>query len=112
MKTCDNYEIKIWLGHRAHYGKLYYNSVQIFDIIKKWCSDKKQCVTVTPTKFIYVDGEEPGTIIGFINYPRFPKEKQELIDRALELGEILRNKFNQYRVSVTTPETTYLLEDE
>lgn len=112
MKTAENYEIKIWLGHRAGYIHGYTDSEMVFRVIRDWCNEKKQCVTLTPTKFIYVDGEEPGTIIGFINYPRFPMDKEELLNRALELGEILRKEFNQYRVSVTTPETSYLLEDD
>jgi len=112
MRTCNNYEIKIWLGHRAGYTTAYTNSAEVWKVVRDWCQEKKQCVTVTPTKFIYVDGEEPGSIIGFINYPRFPVSKEELLNRALELGEILRKKFGQLRVSVTTAETSYLLEDE
>lgn len=112
MRTCENYEVKIWLGHRAQYTSSYTNTAEVYKVIRDWCTEKKQAVTVTPTKFIYVDGEEPVTIVGFINYPRFPREKQEILNRALELGEILRKKFNQYRVSVTTPDISYLLEDE
>lgn len=112
MRTVENYNIQIWLGHRSHYDDTYTNSEEVSKVIRGWCNEKKQCVTVTPTKFIYVDGHEPGTIIGFINYPRFPMAKSEILNRALELGEILRKKFNQYRVSVTTDDTTYLLEDE
>jgi len=112
MRTCENYEVKIWLGHRANYTSVYTHSGKVDKFIKDWCDEKKQAVSVTPTKFIYVNGEEPGTIVGFINYPRYPKEKEDILSRALELGELLRKEFNQYRVSVTTPETTYLLEDE
>lgn len=112
MRTCKNYEVKIWLGHRYGYGDIFAQPFEIDKVIQEWCNEKKQCVSVTDTKFIYVDGNEPGIIIGFINYPRFPYEKQEILDRALELGEILRTKFGQYRVSVSTPEMTYLLEDE
>lgn len=112
MRTCENYEVKIWLGHRAHYTSSYTSTAEVFKTIREWCTERKQAVTVTHTKFIYVDGEEPGTIVGFINYPRYPTDKEEILNRALELGETLRKKFNQYRVSVTTPETSYLLEDE
>ena len=112
MRTCENYEVKIWLGLREGYSETYFDEFEVNQVIKYYCRERKQCVSVTPTRFIYVDGEEPGLIIGFINYPRFPYEKQKILDRALELGEILRKEFKQFRVSVTTPETTYLLENE
>jgi hypothetical protein len=112
MKKCDNYEVKIWLGHRVEYTDSYTNAAEVWKVVQKWCNEKKQCVTATPTKFIYVDGNEPGTIIGFINYPRYPFSKDEILKRALELGEILRKKFKQIRVTVSTPDTSFLLEDK
>ena len=111
MRTCENYEVKIWLGLREGYSKKYYPTHEVEEYIGNWCDAVKQCVTMTPTDFIYVGGGEPGLIIGFINYPRFPLEKQKILDRALELGELLKREFNQFRVSVTTPDTSYLLED-
>ena len=112
MRVCENIEVKIWLGLREGYTENYFSEWEVNDLIQQYCNAKKQCVTVTPTRFIYVDGSEPGVIVGFINYPRFPYSTQEVIDRALELGELLRKEFKQFRVSVSTPETTYLLEDE
>jgi len=112
MRTVENYEVKIWLGLRTGYTTNYAAKSDAWKVIQDWCNEKKQCVNVSDTRFIYVDGQEPGLVIGFINYPRFPMEKEEILNRALELGEILRKKFNQYRVSVTTPVTTYLLEDD
>ena len=112
MRTCENYEVKVWLGHRHGYSTSYADDSAVWTAIAEWCNEKKQCVTVTPTRFIYVNGAETGTLIGFINYPRFPYEKEEILNRALELGELLRKRFGQFRVSVTTPEMSYLLEDE
>jgi hypothetical protein len=112
MRTVENYEVKIWIGLREGYTDTFFSEFDAVEIIKRWCNERKQCVSITPTRFVYVDGQEPGLVIGFINYPRFPMEKEEILNRALELGEALRKHFNQFRVSVTTPETTYLLEDE
>jgi hypothetical protein len=112
MRTCDNYEVKIWIGLREEYTDTFFSESDAVEIIKRWCNERKQCVSITPTRFVYVDGQEPGLIIGFINYPRFPMNKEDILARAIELGESLRKHFKQFRVSVTTPTTSYLLEDE
>ncbi len=48
-------------------------------------------------------------IVGIINYPRFSKDKEVLINESLELAEIIKTKFKQEIVSVTTPDKTYTL---
>ncbi len=40
------------------------------------------CVTIEPATFIYTGGEEAGFVVGFVNYPRFPKTAEELWARA------------------------------
>jgi hypothetical protein len=84
--------------------------------VEKICDDfvneVKDCVTITPTQFRYVDGAEPGVIVGFINYPRFPRKPEEIEDRALQLAEELMVGLEQNRVTVTTPTQTYMLTNE
>ena len=116
MKICDNYESKIWLGLRSGYTTHFNVSDDVKDFIKEWCTEKKQCVSVSETEFIYVNGYEPGLVIGFINYPRFPFSQSEIKNRTIELGELLMKKFNQYRVSLTfypsMPGGTMMLENK
>ena len=116
MKTVDNYESKIWLGLRAGYGNMYYNIADVAKVLKEWCVKTESAVSITKTEFIYPHGEEPGLILGFINYPRFPLSKAEIKNRTLELGSLLMKKFNQYRVSCTfystIPGGTVMLENE
>jgi len=63
------------------------------DIIEKVCSEYCSriglCVTVTPTNYIYKNGQELGAKIGFINYPRFPDKCENIIDKAEELAELI-----------------------
>lgn len=47
------------------------------------------CVTLDPTTFIYTGGVEPGFVVGFINYPRFPSTGAALFDRATLIAESL-----------------------
>jgi len=69
------------------------------------------CVTVTPTKFFYLGGEEDGAIVGIIQYPRFPISHKLLKERTIELAEILRVELGQFRVSVVFPDETIMLEE-
>lgn len=108
MKTVPSFNIQIWIGLREGYTDKVHNIEEVYEECQKICNFGN-CVTVTPTRFIYKDGWEDGVIIGLINYPRFPKEKQRLIYDSWEISNRLQEKFNQIRVSITTPEKTYCL---
>lgn len=82
------------------------------DYVKAFIQDNPIYVTVTPTHFCYPSGDEPGVIIGIINYPRFPKEPEELKEIALKLAEHMKEKLFQYRVTVMFPDQTVMLGDE
>lgn len=107
MEIVDNYEAKIWVGLRAEYTDLYFSTMEVMDIVHPWCNENKQCVTVSKTDYVYVQtdetgvGHEPGVIIGFINYPRYPLSKAEIKNRAMDLGKKLMKSLKQHRVSIT-----------
>jgi len=67
---------------------------------------------VTRTRYIYVDGSEPGIIVGLINYPRFPSTPEQIREKALAIGEMLRTAMGQNRVTVQFPDETVMLEAE
>lgn len=110
MKTTKSYNVQIWVGRRNGYSDTYYNLEYINEIVDNYIKEMGDCVTVTPTHFRYVDGEEPGVIIGWINYPRFPREPEEIKERAFNLAKHLMMMLNQERMSITTPDETYMLE--
>jgi len=109
MKIVDSFNIQIWLGLREEYSDTRHTIEEVYSECQSVSNRIPNCYTITPTRFIYKDGYEDGVIIGLINYPRFPKEKEALLIDSLGLAEFLRKKFNQIRVSVTTPEKTYCL---
>ncbi len=49
------------------------------DICQEYCDEVGLCVTTTRTNYIYTNGSEPGVAVGFINYPRFPAEPEEIL---------------------------------
>lgn len=85
---------------------------KIYSICRKYIHQVQWCVTVTPTKFLYVGGDEDGAIIGIIQYPRFPKSHNLLKEQTIELAEILRTELGQFRVSIVFPDETIMLEKE
>lgn len=73
---------------------------------REYCRNVGLCVTVEPTRFIYVGGEETGAVIGLINYPRFPDTQEEITDKARNLALMLLGKTYQDSVLVMTPDST------
>jgi hypothetical protein len=110
MKICETREIKIYLGLRRGYGSKHY----AYDIAEKTIRDAAPvhfdlgCVTVTRTKFYYVNGWERGVIIGLINYPRFPSKASAQEDKAIEFAKWLGGIYGQERISVMGSKTTML----
>jgi len=80
-----------------------------YDIARQVCREycmRGQCVTVTPTTFTYTGGEEVGVRVGFINYPRFPKEQQAIWDAAIELAQLLIERLCQHSALVIATDKT------
>jgi hypothetical protein len=91
-------------------------AVQNIGIAKRICQqfvdEAGECVSFTPTQYIYTNGGEKGVIIEFIQYPRFPRTEEEILQRALTLAEQLMYALHQFKVSVITPDKTYMLEND
>ena len=112
MNELNSYNVQIWVGLRVGYTDEVHTIEEVEKICDAYVNEIKDCVTITPTEFRYVDGNEPGVIIGYINYPRFPRTPKEITSRALALAEVLMYGLDQNRVTVTTPDKTYMLEAE
>lgn len=103
MKQVNTYWARIYVAHSDWHQ----------DHVERACQEYVDkvglCVTVTPTMYIYTGGKEKGTIVGLINYPRFPFPPQTIRRHALAIAKILKKKFKQKRVSVEFPDTTIML---
>lgn len=76
------------------------------DICQEMCNLIGFCVTVTKTVYVYTNGEEEGFIVGLINYPRFPLDRESLFDRAIMFAEKLRLALDQKSYSIQLPDRT------
>lgn len=75
-------------------------------VIQRYAAETGLCVTLTPQSFIYTGGREEGFRVGFINYPRFPKEPADILSRARDLASVLRVQLGQHSYSIVTPTET------
>ena len=79
------------------------------EVCQAFCDKKGECVTVTPTTYIYTGGAEEGMAIGFINYARFPRSCTAIDNRALSLAELLLKELEQDSVSMVSDNTSIFL---
>lgn len=111
MKVIPTYTAEICVGLRSHYTSFYHTIQDVRNRVQKFVDEFEDCITVSPTTFHYVNGNEPGAIVRLIQYPRFPMSERQIKTRALYLATLLRKELNQYRVSVIFPDETYMIDD-
>jgi hypothetical protein len=112
MKIVDNFYATIFVGAKEHYDGKVHTYEEAKKICQDYCDIVSYCVTLTPTEFIYKDGNEPGFIIGLINYPRFPSTQNDINSKAILIAKTFMHEFNQYRISIQTSNQTIMLEQE
>ena len=108
----ETYEIKIYVGLRAQYTEIIYDIEDAKNLLRNKMMKEPNCVTITPTDFIYHQGEEPGYVIGLINYPRFPRTREEMMNIAIRIAEEHMLYFNQHRVSIVASDKTIMLTNQ
>lgn len=109
INSVETFTATIYVGTRKGYNGPA-TSIQIAqEVVQNYCDTVGLCVTFEVLEFIYTNGREPGFKIGLINYPRFPKSQKEITDLAIQLAIILKEKYNQYRVSVVCTDNTYTI---
>ena len=110
MKRVSTFTANIYVGLRHGYS----DTVSSIDEVRQWvqayCNEVKCGVTLTPTEFIYVNGNEPGVIIGLINYPRFTEPTEFIESKAFDIAIGLMKLCHQERISIVFPTETVMLE--
>lgn len=80
--------------------------VEAFNVCQEWCDRVGDCVTVEPLNYAYTNGFEAGVRVGFINYPRFPADEAQLVERARALALLLMDRLCQQSFSIVGPTET------
>jgi len=91
LQTCDPYPVSIFIAGD-------YNGAEA--ICREYCDQVGLCVTLTKTLYVYTGGQEPGIIVGLINYPRFPKTSVDILLLAEDLGKKLLQDLNQQSFTI------------
>lgn len=109
MIEVDTFVATIYVGFREEYSDILHNMKEVEVICQKYCNENPLCVTITPTKFIYKDGFEDGCAIGLMNYPKFPSNPDEILQKAIAIAEIFIIEFKQLKISIVCNNKTYTL---
>jgi hypothetical protein len=96
-KECPSYPVSIFIAG---------NTWDAESICRDYCDEIGFCVTVTETTYCYTGGEEPGVIVGLINYPRFPSTPERIWTHAEALAARLREGLKQDSYSIQAPDKT------
>ena len=110
MKTLRAYNVQIWCGLRRNYTNEVHSIEEVRMTVDQYISVcGGDCITITETEYRYKGGSEPGIIIGWIQYPRFPRKRKKIRKDALFLAKLLMEELGQKRVTVTTPYKSYMI---
>lgn len=105
----QTYTANIYLGLKEGYDGKVHDAKLVRLLIQEHVDKVGLAVTFTPTIFIYSGGNEPGLIIGLINYPRFPKSNEQIEDIAIVLAQKLKETYGQDRVTIVFTDKTIML---
>ena len=103
------FKANIYCGLRKQYSKKTYSFKFAEKICQQYINEVKWCISITKTKYIYVDGNENGIIVGIIYYPRFPLSNKQLKNRTINLANLLMEQLNQNRVTIVFNNSTKML---
>lgn len=93
-EQCGAYPVSIFIAG---------DHAKALELCRTYCDEVGYCVTVTPTSYVYRDGQEAGVIVGLINYARFPAEPEAIEAKALALANRLRVVLEQQSFTIQTP---------
>jgi hypothetical protein len=113
MKNLETFRAEVYVGLREGYDGPVVHSLEE---VEYWCQEYVDrvglCVNVTPCKFVYTGGGEPGARIELINYPRFPSTPQTIKNHAYSIAQLLMTMMKQKRCTIVCTDKTYMLESE
>jgi hypothetical protein len=109
MTKVPTFTATIYVGLKHHYDGDVMPFEEVEKIIQDYVDRIGLCVTVTRTKYLYTKGNEPGIIVGFINYPRFPSTSDDIRYKSLDLAQILLKECKQMQLSIVFPDETLMI---
>jgi len=114
IKQEKTYTAHIYVGKRVAYSKTILPITLAEKYLHEYADKIGLCVTIVDTKYIYtsnrmteqIDGEEPGFIVGMINYPLYPETPESIQTKAREIATALKGLYQQQKVTIVFPDIT------
>ncbi len=108
----DSYNVSLYVGFK----NIKTNTDLPIDLTKsicqEYCDKVGLCVSITPTSFIYTNGNENGCVVRFINYPRFTQNKSEIFEHAVNIAKLLKEAYHQNKVTLVATDKTLMISDD
>ncbi len=82
------------------------NITKARDIAIAYCNEIGLCVTIKDAMYVYTGGWEHGVEVGLINYPRFPSDPIDILAKATDLANLLREGLDQESFTIQTRHNT------
>ncbi len=98
---------ELFIGSREGYDGRTFSQEQLevaigdFQDVYKELHGDTVSLCVSPVRYIVGKYRENGWCLSAINYPRFPKEFDDIAEFFLELQEFLIHNFKQNRITIT-----------
>ena len=80
----------------------------ITETCREYCTENPFCVSIKPCDFAYKYGLESGAEITLINYPRFPRNWDELYEKAEQLGYKIADRASQGSFTIQSEKETVM----
>lgn len=109
-RRCKTYTAEIYVGRRKGYEGSVRPHADVVKICRDYCDEVQLGLSIEEVHFTYVGGEEPGSVVRLINYPRFIASPEKIREKAFVLARILLESLEQYRLTVVMPDETVMLE--
>lgn len=109
--TVDSFTVTVHVGLKCRATGLITDRVVVLNAIQKYVDSVGLCVSVTFTDYLYSGGNEPGVVVGLINYPRFPLASEQIRAHALVIAEVLLKLCKQLKATIVTPIETVMIDN-
>lgn len=93
----NSYQVTVWIAGCIETAKR---------VVRECAYAAGQCVTITPTTFIYTGGEESGVSLGLVAYPKYPRPHGEILQAARDLVAALLPALNQRTALIVATDVT------
>ncbi len=91
---CESATHRIWIA-----GPI----AEIERACAEFCTERGLCVAIEAVRYVYTGGREGGAVVTVLNYPRFPKQPEQVCDIADELARFLIERVYQGSATVEGP---------